>query len=128
MSEDGKSRQEDDQPNEDDPPKILILKEQLVVCFYEFLGTSMLVLGYNFTSAGLAVCFNLFVAILMSAKISGAMFNPAVTIALSLINGNIQKQTIFVVLVICSQILGAYFGIIFAHIILGEIAFLCPYD
>jgi glycerol uptake facilitator-like aquaporin len=97
----------------------MTLREQLIVCFYEFLGTSMLVLGYNFTSAGLAVCFNLFVAILMSAKISGAMFNPAVTIAVSIVNGNISRQTIFVVLVICSQILGAYFGIIFAHIVLG---------
>lgn len=42
----------------------------------------MLVLGYNFTSAGLAVAFNLFVGVLMANKISGAMFNPAVTIAL----------------------------------------------
>ena len=65
------------------------LREQLIICFYEFLGTSMLVLGYNFTSAGLAVCFNLFVAILMASKISGAMFNPAVTIALYLTRGTL---------------------------------------
>jgi len=57
------------------------IREKLVICFYEFLGTGMLVMGYNFTSAGLAVGFNLFVAILMSAKVSGGMFNPAVTIA-----------------------------------------------
>lgn len=56
-------------------------KEKLVRCFYEFLGTAMLVLGYNFTGAGLAVAFSLFVGILLAGKISGAKFNPAVTIA-----------------------------------------------
>lgn len=60
--------------------KAYTLREKLVICFYEFLGTMMLVLGYNFTSAGLAVGFNLFVGIIMSAKVSGGMFNPAVTI------------------------------------------------
>ena len=44
----------------------------------------MLVLGYNFTNAGLAVAFNLFVGIIISAKVSGAMFNPAVTLAVFL--------------------------------------------
>lgn len=63
-----------------DDSKAYTLREKLVICFYEFLGTMMLVLGYNFTSAGLAVGFNLFVGIIMSAKVSGGMFNPAVTI------------------------------------------------
>ena len=52
----------------------------------------MLVLGYNFTSAGLAVCFNLFVGILMSAKVSGGMFNPAVTVAVYLAEGSFIKN------------------------------------
>lgn len=55
---------------EDDVPAFN-MKEKLVICFYEFLGTAMLVLGYNFTSAGLAVAFNLFVGILLAAKVSG---------------------------------------------------------
>lgn len=67
-------------------------KEKLVICFYEFLGTAMLVLGYNFTSAGLAVAFNLFVGILMSAKVSGGMFNPAVTIAVYTAEGTFVKN------------------------------------
>lgn len=57
------------------------IKEKLYKCFYEFLGTAMLLLGYNFTAAGLAVAFSLFVGILLADKISGGMFNPAVTIA-----------------------------------------------
>lgn len=57
------------------------LREKIAICFYESLGTMMLVLGYNFTSAGLAVGFNLFVGIVLAAKISGGHFNPAVTIS-----------------------------------------------
>lgn len=63
------------------------LKDKVVICLYEFLGTAMLLLGYNFTAAGLAVCFSLFVGILLADKISGGMFNPAVTVAVYLSNG-----------------------------------------
>jgi glycerol uptake facilitator-like aquaporin len=66
-----------------------IYTHNLVVCFYEFLGTAMLVLGYNFTAAGLAVGFNLFVGILMASKVSGGMFNPAVTFAVYTAKGQL---------------------------------------
>jgi glycerol uptake facilitator-like aquaporin len=66
--------------------------EKLMICFYEFLGTAMLLLGYNFTATGLAVAFSLFVGIILGAKISGGMFNPAVTVAVYLWTGNILKE------------------------------------
>ena len=68
------------------------LKEKLIICFYEFLGTGMLLLGYNFTSAGLAVGLNLFVGILLANKVSGGMFNPAVTAAVYLSQGKLIKE------------------------------------
>ena len=80
------------------------------MCFYEFLGTAMLVLGYNFTSAGLAVGFNLFVGILMAGRVSGGMFNPAVTIAVYTANEKIFKQVHIVGLIILSQFVGGFFG------------------
>ena len=104
------------------------LREKLVICFYELLGTMMLVLGYNFTSAGLAVGFNLFVGILISAKISGGMFNPAVTIAVYTAEGTFLKNIVLIGMIFVSQIIGAYCGIIYAHFCLGQPAFLCPYD
>lgn len=52
------------------PQKLEVL-DILVICFYEFLGTAMLLLGYNFTNDGAAVAFSLFVGILISNKISG---------------------------------------------------------
>lgn len=88
----------------------------------------MLVLGYNFTSAGLAVGFNLFVGILMSAKVSGGMFNPAVTVAVYTAEGTFLKNIQLILMIIASQIIGAYFGILYAHFCLGAPAFLCPYD
>ena len=44
-----------------------IYTHNLVVCFYEFLGTAMLVLGYNFTAAGLAVGFDDFALVIFNA-------------------------------------------------------------
>ena len=111
-----------------DESKAYTLREKLVICFYEFLGTMMLVLGYNFTSAGLAVGFNLFVGIIMSAKVSGAMFNPAVTVAVYTAEGTFLKNIQLILMIIASQIVGAYFGILYAHFCLGAPAFLCPYD
>ena len=63
------------------------MTKKLVICFYEFLGTAMLLLGYNFTNDGVAVAFSLFVGILLAAKVSGGMFNPAVTIAVKMTDG-----------------------------------------
>lgn len=82
--------------------KNLCFREKLVICFYEFLGTGMLVLGYNFTSAGLAVGFNLFVGIIMSAKVSGGMFNPAVTIGVYTADKTFLKNVVLIIMIIIS--------------------------
>ena len=95
------------------------MRERLIMCFYECLGTSMLVLGYNFTNTGLAVCFNLFVGIIICNKTSGGMFNPAVTIAIYLTEGTFLKDLQLILMIMCSQIFGGYLGIILAHICLG---------
>ncbi len=62
----------------------------------------MLVLGYNFTAAGLAVGFNLFVGILMSAKVSGGMFNPAVTFAVYTAKDELKSKFPLVCMIIIS--------------------------
>lgn len=79
-----------------------LITHNLVICFYEFLGTAMLVLGYNFTAAGLAVGFNLFVGILMAAKVSGGMFNPAVTFAVYTAQGKLFTHSMLVGSIIIS--------------------------
>ena len=111
---------------EEKPHKLEIL-DMIVICFYEFLGTAMLLLGYNFTNDGAAVAFSLFVGILISNKISGGMFNPAVSIAVYVSSGKIKTHYILFIMTIIAQICGAYFGIIYAHIVLGAPAVLCPF-
>lgn len=106
----------------------LPFSEKLVHCFYEFLGTGMLTLGYNFTNAGLAVSFNLFVGILLAGKISGAMFNPAVTLAVYTVESRFLKDIKMFLMTVVAQILGGYFGILYAHLVLGQPEVLCPYD
>lgn len=103
-------------------------QHKLVICFYEFLGTAMLVLGYNFTNAGLAVAFNLFIGILMASKVSGGMFNPAVALAVYITSGRLKSHWLLLLMTILSQVVGAYFGIIYAHFVIGYPAFLCPFD
>ena len=87
---------------EEESSPVFSFKEKLVICFYELLGTMMLVLGYNFTSAGLAVGFNLFVGILISAKISGGMFNPAVTVAVYTANATFLKNKLLIIMIVLS--------------------------
>jgi len=77
-------------------------KDKMIICFYEFLGTAMLLLGYNFTSAGLAVGFNLFVGILLAGKVSGGMFNPAVTLAVYTEQAKFLKEIQMVLLIVAS--------------------------
>jgi glycerol uptake facilitator-like aquaporin len=58
----------------------------------------MLLLGYNFTAAGLAVAFSLFVGIILAANVSGGKFNPAVTLAVHLASGEFLKNIQLVVI------------------------------
>lgn len=79
----------------------LSLKDKIIICFYEFLGTAMLLLGYNFTNDGAAVAFSLFVGIIIANKISGGMFNPAVSIAVYVSSGKIKTQiSLFIMTII----------------------------
>jgi len=88
----------------------------------------MLVLGYNFTAQGLAVGFNLFVGIMMASKVSGGMFNPAVTFAVYTAKGELTSKAPLLGMTILAQIFGGFFGCIYAHFCLGQPVFLCPFD
>jgi glycerol uptake facilitator-like aquaporin len=65
---------------------------------------------------------------MLADKISGGMFNPAVTIAVYLSNGKLFKEWQLVIMVVLSQVCGAYFGIFYAHMVLGAPELLCPFD
>jgi glycerol uptake facilitator-like aquaporin len=60
---------------------------------WEFFGTSMVVYSFNFAKADyMARGFTYFVGWLMAVSISGAHFNPAVTLAVYLVEGKYRRQ------------------------------------
>jgi len=76
---------------------------KLMVCAYELFCTSGLV--YAVLSSGgdkLAASFTVFALILMSDKITGAHFNPAVSTGVLFANKNIGQNLCFYLMIIIS--------------------------
>lgn len=94
-------------------------QNKLLVCLYEAMGTCMLMLGINFTTAVgywkiISIGMTLMSAIVCFGHVGGAHFNPAVTTGV-LINKGINGQNIvFYIMIVTSQIIGAMlaFGVV----------------
>jgi glycerol uptake facilitator-like aquaporin len=60
-------------------------QKALMVCTYEAIGTGLLVYAINLSSGGpyaaFGISFMIFALVLIAGPISGAHFNPAVTLA-----------------------------------------------
>ena len=97
-----------------------------LVFFYEFVGTAFLVLIYNstrglgvpgvpqpeYSTDPLILGLSMYVLVQLAWNVSGAHFNPAVSLAVYAAEG-FKKETrkMFFVMVI-AQILGAYLGVL----------------
>ena len=117
-------------------------QNKALVCLYEALGTATLLLAINWTNGGnaYAIAITIFAAIVVFGSVSGAHFNPAVTIAVLIKNGKIAKDLPFAVMIIVSQIVGGFIGVLTAFTSLSkyttqdgginwktrQIAVLCP--
>lgn len=64
-------------------------KELAVIALYETIGTAILFAGLNFSQGNpLVFVTALFTAAVLSGRLTGAHFNPAVTIAVMVVNEN----------------------------------------
>ena len=106
------------------------------------MGTATLLLTINWTSGGnpFAIAITILAAIVVFGSVCGAHFNPAVTIGVLIKNGNIAKDLPFAIMIIVSQIIGGFIGILTAYVSLSkyttnngtlsfkteQIAVLCP--
>lgn len=61
--------------------------------FFEFIGTALIVYAYNYTGAGyMGRGFAYLIGWIIAVSISGAHFNPAVTLAVYLAEGKYLRQ------------------------------------
>ena len=60
--------------------------------FFEFIGTALMVYAYNYTMASyMGRGFAYFIGWIIAVSISGAHFNPAVTLGVYLVEGKYMK-------------------------------------
>jgi glycerol uptake facilitator-like aquaporin len=89
-------------------------KNKALVCLYEALGTAILLIAINWIGGNnpVAISITFFAAIVILGNVSGAHFNPAVTIAVLIKNGNFMADLPFALMIICSQITGGFLGVL----------------
>jgi glycerol uptake facilitator-like aquaporin len=86
----------------------------------EFIGSIILTLSlfcsnnffYLRYSAGMLVGW------ILAVQISGAHFNPALSLAVFIKEGKIKENAIYLIVVSITQICGSFMGILFAHLII----------
>ena len=76
---------------------------------YEFLGTCMIIYTFNFSFTGYMIRgFTYFVGWIMAAAVSGAHFNPAISLAVYLVEGKYLGQILRLLLYWLFQLMGAF--------------------
>ena len=92
-------------------PKTKDARSNIVILMFELIGTFFMTCIFN--EGGMGLFFGYYVALLMAAAISGAHFNPAVTMAFMIRRNNKLPKGIGI-LYILFQFIGACLGGIFS--------------
>jgi len=88
---------------------------------YEFVGSAVLLCAFNFTMTSyMARAFAYFVAWLMCVSVSGAHFNPAVSLAVYLAEGKYARQIGRLLLYWLVQLCGFFFGTLIVYMIFNN--------
>lgn len=112
-------------------------ERKLTVAALEAFGTALFVYGILINGAESAgVAFALFASVIFLGGITGGHFNPAVTLAVYITQGEYFTNLFFMILIIAGQILGGLLGVGMAFLSLydsktgkpteGWVATLCP--
>lgn len=69
------------------------------VMIYEFFGTALIVYSFNLTDSPNAMVrgFAYFVGVIIAYQISGACFNPAITLGMALAERNAKKIVLYLI-------------------------------
>ena len=94
-------------------------RNKMIVCIYEAIGTGLLVYSINICGRGppegspfgkFGISFTLFALILIAGPISGAHFNPAVTLGVYISNVHWKEDWGFCLLIMLAEFVGAMWG------------------
>lgn len=89
--------------------------------FFEFIGTALMVYAYNYTAASyIGRGFAYFIGWLIAVSISGAHFNPAVTLGVYIAEGKYLRQFGRLILYALIQFAGGFLGIFFTWLVLKQ--------
>lgn len=66
------------------------------------------------------IASGIFVAIVLTYKITGSHFNAGISLGIYIINNDWKKQAPILATYIIAQIFGAYFGMIFSYLVIGH--------
>jgi glycerol uptake facilitator-like aquaporin len=98
-------------------------KELAVIGIFEAIGTAILFVAINFSQGNpLVVIVGVLTGAVLSGRLTGAHFNSAVTIAVWIADEDKKKRRNIklMIVMLISQILGAYIGQWFAYVELYE--------
>ncbi len=89
-----------------------------IVYIYEAVGTGFLLYAINMSKdspyAKFGIAFTIFAMILIGGPITGAHYNPAVTIGVFISNKHWKEDWVFALLIMLSQFFGAIWGVCLA--------------
>ena len=87
-------------------------QNKLRVCTYEALGTAFLVYAVIVSGGNIiAVPLTLLIAIVMAGPVTGAHFNPAVTVAVYIQQRKFGENLGFFFFILIAEFVGALFGL-----------------
>lgn len=95
---------------------------RVIVCIYEALGTGFLLFAICMQGMSpfgkFGVAFMIFALILISGPITGAHFNPALTLSVLICNKHWKEDWLFAIQIMLAQFVGAIWGVCLAWLCL----------
>jgi glycerol uptake facilitator-like aquaporin len=92
-------------------------KNKFIVCVYEALGTGFLLFAISMSTSDFGkfgIAFMVFAMILICGPVTGAHFNPAVTLGVFISNKHWREDLIFCLMIMLSQFIGGFWGVCLA--------------